>query len=65
MARVCRALTISDHTYDRWLKEYGRMKLEKARRLKYLEGENACLKRLPGRRRAGQVDPQAGRLGKI
>ena len=33
-------------TYYRWRKEYGGLKLDQAKRLKELEQENACLKRL-------------------
>jgi transposase-like protein len=33
-------------TYYRWRKEYGGMKLDQAKRLKQLEGENVRLKRL-------------------
>jgi hypothetical protein len=37
---------VAAQTYYRWRKEYGGMKLDQARRLKQLEGENARLKRL-------------------
>jgi putative transposase len=37
---------IVEQTYYRWRKEYGGMKLDQARRLKELEKENACLKKL-------------------
>lgn len=37
---------ITEQTYYRWRKEYGGMKLDQAKRLKQLEGENARLKRL-------------------
>lgn len=33
--------------YYRWRKEYGGLKVDQAKRLKELEGENARLKRLP------------------
>jgi putative transposase len=46
IAQVCRDLAITEPTYYRWRKEYGGMKLDQARRLKQLEGENARLKRL-------------------
>jgi len=37
---------IVEQTYYRWRKEYGGMKLDQAKRLKELEKENACLKKL-------------------
>ena len=46
LAQVCKDLAITEQTYDRWRKEYGGMKLDQARRLRQLEGENARLKRL-------------------
>ena len=36
---------VSEQTYYRWRKEYGEMKVDKAKRLKDLEAENARLKR--------------------
>ena len=46
LAQVCKDLAITEQTYYRWRKEYGGMKLDQARRLRQLEGENARLKRL-------------------
>jgi putative transposase len=46
LAQVCKELAITEQTYDRWRKEYGGLKLDQAKRLKPLEGENARLKRL-------------------
>ena len=43
---VCRRLEVSEHTYYRWRKEYGGLKLDQAKRLKELERENARLKKL-------------------
>jgi putative transposase len=37
---------VSEQTYYRWRKEYGGLKLDRAKRLKQLEGEDARLKRL-------------------
>jgi putative transposase len=37
---------VSAHTYYRWRKEYGGMRIEQARRLKDLEQENSRLKKL-------------------
>jgi putative transposase len=46
LAQVCKELAITEQTYYRWRKEYGGLKLDQAKRLKQLEGENARLKRL-------------------
>jgi hypothetical protein len=35
-----------EHTYYRWKKEYGRLSVDQARRLKELESENSRLKKL-------------------
>ena len=43
---ACRELAISEHTYYRWRREYGGLKLNQTKRLKQLEKENARLKRL-------------------
>ena len=43
---VSRKLGISEHTYYRWRKEYGGLKLDQAKRLKELEKENSRLKRV-------------------
>jgi|TARA_B100001971_G_C18169209_1_gene526058 transposase-like protein len=43
---ACRKLAISEHTYYRWRREYGGLKLNQTRRLKQLEKENARLKKL-------------------
>ena len=46
LAQVCKDLAITEQTYYRWRKEYGGMKLDQAKRLRQLEGEDARLKRL-------------------
>ena len=43
---VIRQLGVSKLTYYRWRKEYGGLKVEKAKRMKEMEKENARLKRL-------------------
>ena len=43
---ACRKLAITEHTYYRWRREYGGLKLDQARRLKQLESENRRLKLL-------------------
>ncbi len=45
-AEVCRKLGITEQTYYRWRKEYGRLRVDQVRRLKDLERENARLKKL-------------------
>ena len=37
IALVSKKIGVSDHTYYRWRKEYGGMRVEQARRLKELE----------------------------
>ena len=37
---------ITEHTYYRWRREYGGLKVDQAKRLKGLEKENARLKKL-------------------
>ena len=44
--QACKEAGIHTQTYYRWRKEYGGLKLDRARRLKELEKENARLKRL-------------------
>ena len=46
LPEVCRKLAISEHTYYRWRKEYGGLRMDQAKRLKELEKENSRLKRL-------------------
>lgn len=41
---ICRKWNITDHTYYRWRREYGGLKLDQAKRLKDLARENARLK---------------------
>lgn len=46
VAEACKEIGVSEQTYYRWRKEYGRLSLDQAKRLKELEGENARLKKL-------------------
>jgi transposase-like protein len=46
VAVVSKKIGVSDHTYYRWRKEYGGMRVDQAHRLKELEQENSRLKRL-------------------
>ena len=46
VGEICRKLAVSEHTYYRWRKEYGGLKVDQAKRLKDLERENARLKKL-------------------
>jgi putative transposase len=43
---VSKKIGVSDHTYYRWRKEYGGMRVDQAHRLKELEQENSRLKKL-------------------
>ena len=46
VGQICRKLEISEHTYYRWRKEFGGLKVDQARRMKDLERENARRKKL-------------------
>ena len=46
IAVISKKIGVSDHTYYRWRKEYGGMRVGQAHRLKELEQENTRLKRL-------------------
>ena len=46
MGETSRKLGVTEQTYYRWRKEYGGMRVEQAKRLKELEKENTCLKKL-------------------
>jgi putative transposase len=46
LGQVCQNLEISEQTFYRWRSRYGGMKVEEAKRLKYLEDENKRLKHL-------------------
>ena len=43
---VCRELGVSEQTYYRWRREYGGLRVDQAKRLKQLEGENTRLRKL-------------------
>ncbi len=45
VAQVCKALEVSEQTYDRWRTAYGGLQVTQAKRLKQLEGENTRLRR--------------------
>ena len=46
VAVVSKKLGVSSHTYYRWRREYGGLRVEQARKLKGLEKENVRLKKL-------------------
>ena len=46
VAVVSKKVGVSSHTYYRWRREYGGLRVEQARKLKGLEKENARLKKL-------------------
>ncbi len=46
VSEACRKLEITENTYYRWKKEYGRLDLDQAKRLRTLEDENSRLKKL-------------------
>jgi putative transposase len=43
VAQVCHSLGIAEQTFYRWRREYGGLKVEQAKRLKFLEQENTGL----------------------
>ena len=46
IAVISKKIGVSAHTYYRWRKEYGGLRIDQARKLKTLEKENARLKKL-------------------
>ena len=46
ISEACRKIGVSEHSYYRWKREYGRLEVDQAKRLKELERENARLKKL-------------------
>jgi putative transposase len=46
IAIVSKTIGVSSHTYYRWRKEYGGLRIEQAKKLKTLEKENTRLKKL-------------------
>ncbi len=46
IAVIGKKIGVSAHTYYRWRKEYGGMRVEQAKRLKEVEKENSRLKKL-------------------
>ena len=46
IAEASRKIGVTEQTYYRWIKEYGGMRVEQAKKLKELEKENARLKKL-------------------
>ena len=45
VAQVCKQLGVTDKTYFRWRKSHGGLRIDKAKRMKDLEAENARLKK--------------------
>jgi transposase-like protein len=45
VAQTCREIAVTEQTFYRWRNEYGGLRLDQAKRLKQLEGENTRLKR--------------------
>ena len=46
VSTASRKIGVSAHTYYRWRREYGGLRVDQARKLKTLEKENAQLKKL-------------------
>ena len=62
---ACRKLAITEHTYYRWRREYGGLKLDQARRFKQLEKEKRPAQEDCGGEGARPVDSQGGGGGKL
>ena len=45
LGQACKRIGVSDHTFYRWCREYGGLKVDQAKRLRDIEGENASLRR--------------------
>ena len=45
MAQACRKIGVSDHTFYRWRQQYGGLRIDQAKRLREMEGENTRLRR--------------------
>ena len=48
LCQACRRISVSDHTFHRWRQEYDGLKVDQAKRLRDMEGENARLRRAVG-----------------
>ncbi len=46
ISEASRKIGVTEQTYYRWRKEYGGLRIEQAKKLKYLEKENTRLKKL-------------------
>ena len=45
LCQAGRRIGVSNHTFYRWRLEYGRLKVDQAKQLRDMEGENASLRR--------------------
>jgi transposase-like protein len=45
VGKICRSIGVSEHSYYKWRREYGGLKIDQAKRLKELERENGRLKK--------------------
>jgi transposase-like protein len=45
VAEACRGIGVAEHTYYRWRREYGGLKVDQVRRIKELEQENQRLRK--------------------
>jgi transposase-like protein len=45
LGQACGRIGVSDQTFYRWCREYGGLKVDQAKRLRDIEGENASLRR--------------------
>ena len=45
LGQASRRIGVSDHAFYRWCREYGGLKVDQAKRLRDIEGENTSLRR--------------------
>ena len=62
---ACRKLAITEHTYYRWRREYGGLRVDEARRLKQLEKENVRLKKIVAEKELDLSIPEESCGGKL
>ena len=55
---VCKRVSTTEQTDYRWRREYGRLKMSPARRLKVLERQNTRLKKVAADARGWDSDPE-------
>lgn len=65
VAEACRKAELTEHTYYRWRKRYGGLRLDQAKRLKELESENKRLKNIVANLSLDNAILREGNLGNV